>query len=440
MTTITPLFTWIHLSDIHDGHGDAKHAEDQKLVLNELKNDISRAAALDLPSPNAIFVTGDLAFSGSARDKDEYKRVGTWLREIATKVSLSVDRVFVVPGNHDVERNVEENDPAVASMLKELRSGELKVDNILADKEKRTLLGRRFSNYLEFAKEFAPASCFPEPRRADLFWSHKLKITADVTLLLVGMNTALLAAKEEDEYNDFRRLESGTAQLAHAFSSTMDESPKELRIVLSHHPFNWLRDGAEVRAVARKYAHIHLCGHVHDPESSRELSGSGQQIITVTAGAVHEEAREDPTTYRHGYNFASIWQRNDRQLMLRVWPRVWSKNFEFRVDQNSIPAMDAKGKQYREAYVDHELQLSLSAPNVTRSLDDATPNQSSESLADIKCKSLIEQRNLLIEQYKAVGAKMIYALDPADKVIMTKQLEAIEKKLAEVEAEIQKLC
>lgn len=439
MSTIKPLFTWIHLSDIHIGHGDPKHLEYQKLVLNGLKSDIRSAPARDVPPADAIFVTGDLAFSGSTRNKDEYKRVATLLKQISTSVSLTVDRVFTVPGNHDVQRNVEESNPTVSLMLEKLRSGEVKIDTVLADKEKRLLLGQRLSNYLTFAKGFAPANCLPKPRRADLFWSHKLKVSSELTLQLVGMNTAFLAAKEEDEYGDFLKLQAGTAQLAHAFSSAMDESTRELRIVLSHHPFNWLRDGAEVTAVAKKYAHIHLCGHVHNAESVRALSGSGQETITITAGAVHEEVRDDPTTYRHGYNFAAVWERNDGQLLLRVWPRLWSKNFEFRVDKDSIPATDENGKPYRETYVDHKLRPNTSTKAAITNRDALTPNRTSDTLANTKCTLLREQRDLLIEQYREVGAKMLYALDPADKVIMTKQLEAIEKKIVQIEREIEKV-
>ena len=36
------LFRWIHISDIHMGHGDVAYGWDQRLVLDELKRDIAR--------------------------------------------------------------------------------------------------------------------------------------------------------------------------------------------------------------------------------------------------------------------------------------------------------------------------------------------------------------------------------------------------------------
>jgi hypothetical protein len=34
------IFAWIHLSDIHFGHGDAAHGWDQQLVLAVLRRDV----------------------------------------------------------------------------------------------------------------------------------------------------------------------------------------------------------------------------------------------------------------------------------------------------------------------------------------------------------------------------------------------------------------
>ena len=69
-----PLFSWIHLSDIHIGHGGVTHVEDQKLVLDALRRDVERMRENGAPQPDAIFVTGDIAFSGACLGQDEYTR------------------------------------------------------------------------------------------------------------------------------------------------------------------------------------------------------------------------------------------------------------------------------------------------------------------------------------------------------------------------------
>src|SRR5262245_12790591 len=90
------LFTWLHLSDLHFrgpwAVGDAHRIRAQ--VQQEL-------AERGDPKPDALFVTGDLAWTGHP---EEYADAAIWLRDTAFALDLEPSRVFVVPGNHDVDR------------------------------------------------------------------------------------------------------------------------------------------------------------------------------------------------------------------------------------------------------------------------------------------------------------------------------------------------
>jgi 3',5'-cyclic AMP phosphodiesterase CpdA len=61
---VEPLLTWLHLSDIHFGHGPTSHQWDQQLVLRALQEDLLRLEDRHIPKPDILFVTGDIAFSG----------------------------------------------------------------------------------------------------------------------------------------------------------------------------------------------------------------------------------------------------------------------------------------------------------------------------------------------------------------------------------------
>lgn len=263
MSDFDPVFTWVHLSDIHMGHGDAEHGWNQKIVLAALQEDIQDAASRGVPAISAILVTGDLAFSGGARSHDEYQRVGSWLGEIAELLSLGSDKIFVIPGNHDVQRNVEEEDEDVARLLMSLRSDEKRIDNALSDGTERVLLTKRVQNYLDFAKEFAPTNADAASEAYKLFWTHRIEASEVLKVRLAGFNTALLCAKEVDEYGDLGKLQLGQEQIARAFTQTPIVRDQEVVIALSHHPLNWLRDKDRASLAIRRYAHVHLCGHVH---------------------------------------------------------------------------------------------------------------------------------------------------------------------------------
>src|SRR6185503_1220723 len=171
----TPLFTWIHLSDIHIGHGDAGHRADQGLVLAALREDIAGGSARGLPRPDALLVTGDIAFSGNGvvrapdTESREYERARAFLLGVAGAVGLDARAVFVVPGNHDVNRGAD-RDRNVRRLVERLREdsdkGSESVDESVDDDGDVTLLRKRMAAYLDFAKGFAP----PCPA---LYWLHR---------------------------------------------------------------------------------------------------------------------------------------------------------------------------------------------------------------------------------------------------------------------------
>src|SRR4030095_12006541 len=80
------LFTWLHLSDIHFGHGPVSHRWDQKLVLKALSDDLTRLSDRGIPKPDAILITGDIAFSGA---KLEYGEAAIWIEQIINEFKLA---------------------------------------------------------------------------------------------------------------------------------------------------------------------------------------------------------------------------------------------------------------------------------------------------------------------------------------------------------------
>ena len=154
------LFSWLHLSDIHMLHGDEEYHADQDLILNALTNEISNSIQQQrVPSPDAIFVTGDIASTGATRYENEYELAKNWLDQISEATSLSRDETFLIPGNHDVQRNVYENNDTAAMILDLLRDNKRKLEWAL--KKYSSELESRFSNYLDFAQNYAPL-CLPK--------------------------------------------------------------------------------------------------------------------------------------------------------------------------------------------------------------------------------------------------------------------------------------
>ena len=92
--------TWLHLSDWHQRGKDF----DRDVVQNALIVDITNWAKIDAELARIDFLvfSGDVAFAGQA---EEYEAA---IRNLFTPVleaaGLSQDRLFIVPGNHDLDR------------------------------------------------------------------------------------------------------------------------------------------------------------------------------------------------------------------------------------------------------------------------------------------------------------------------------------------------
>jgi hypothetical protein len=349
------LFGWIHVSDIHFGHGDAGHGWDQDLVMATLRRDVV-ARPVDVPI-DAILVTGDIAFSGAGRSADEYARAKKWLLEVARVVGLGPERIYVVPGNHDVNRGVDARNRSAGRLLEALRSRAVPkqgIDDALRDPDDRKLLASRMAAFLEFAKEFGPfVSRGGEPPEQRLHWAEgPLVGRGGLHVRLVGLNTALLSKDDED----FGQLRLGNEQLAKAF---VEDHANEVVLVLSHHPLKkgWLADEGHADAMLRHNAHAHLSGHVHGAESEDARAGSGGSFVRVTAGAAHNDQLPPGIPQSHGYNYGEIRRDDAGKIALRVHPRLWSSG-RFVVDVHSVP----DGATFAE----HTLAVKLAAVEPAR--------------------------------------------------------------------------
>lgn len=333
-------FSWIHISDMHFGHPDISHRWDQTLVMDRLLVDISAHENVKVIPPEAIFITGDIAFSGNGLNADEYRKATLWITKLGASARVAPDGIFVVPGNHDINRSVG-IDNNVRRLLAELRTKRGDLDKSLQNTNDYQLLLSRMSSYLEFARSYAPATRQNPPLSLP-FWKCYIQSRVGLKVRIVGLNTSFLCADDKDQ----GRIKLGKAQLACVFNN--DENfEQDLSIILSHHPFKegWLQDQREVDGWVRRHAHIHLHGHVHEADSEECRSGFGEGFVRVVAGAAHGDKMRHNIPAGHGYNFSAIVKTPDGKRRLRVWPRLWSDpNKTFVADIHRLPP----GKNFAE--------------------------------------------------------------------------------------------
>lgn len=273
---------WLQVSDIHMRQRDEWC---QDVVLRAMADAIRQRRGEGL-SLDFILATGDLAFSGK---KEEYDLVERFFDELVTASGVPKERIFCVPGNHDVNRDRQKLCFLGArSALTSLNT----VDPVLGpDSDDLATLIQRQENYRAFQTSyFGGQSRIVTPD--GLAYVSSLAID-DIVIAIVSLNSAWLA---EGGKADHGNLLIGERQIINAFDAA-DRLNAHIVIGMAHHPLHLLRDFDRTAATRQinKHCYFYHCGHLHQPESQ----GAGfdaSACLTVAAGASFE-TREFQNAY-----------------------------------------------------------------------------------------------------------------------------------------------
>jgi len=284
---------WLHLSDIHfSAVTNWRDDTARKALLQFLGEGIGRT----LPVPDLIFCTGDIAFGKLQMQslQDQYEDARKFLHELRTVVRphsepLAKDRLFLVPGNHDVDRS-EINRDAQKYLTSLTSSPDENIDEINAriahgSSEYLNSLDRLkcFSEFLNDVCEHVTLA------NGHLHYQSTLAING-ISLQVVGLNSAWDCSGGESE----RRLWLGAqAQLA------MVDRDHTLKIGLVHHPLGWFTRAEEAFVRSRMGFDLHMLLHGHDHQFRHSDHGADWPIIG--AGAVSAE-----TSNEHGVALVEI--------------------------------------------------------------------------------------------------------------------------------------
>lgn len=351
-----PKLTWVHISDLHFGHGDAHYLFDQVGVTNALIRDAERMCKR-LGPPDLLVVTGDIAFSGQSTQYDQARQ---WLRELHALLGGHA-RILMVPGNHDIDRK--QGGMGSGKVLHAgLRSDPRLLDELLRDPEQMKAIWPKLQAYSDFSKNFEGCAI----DSASPFWVQELFLPKfPRKLVACGLNTALQCFDEKDGPANLRL---GRGQLLRAVEQ---QSPEALLLVLQHHPPEWLSDGRDLTNQLQQRPHIQFSGHVHQQQGIAHATLVGGARLQFVAGAGHTDSNEA------GYH-AYAWGQLDGQGLAyysRVWaptlgafaPAVILDTNEFKREDHAFMARERLPKKLADSLPPAQ-QGSPSPPPAARSL------------------------------------------------------------------------
>lgn len=276
--------TWLHISDIHFQPKTAwQNNGVRDELLDYLKNQFERDASL---RPDLVFCTGDIAFGESTASKltEQYELASKFFDNLLAvcgkkEVPLAKERLFVVPGNHDVNRkNIPElSQSALIQRAAESKVWHPKINQLFEDmsQELKGIL-RRLDEYAQFVKDYLP-------HQHDEKGRHCYAQTVEVNGLKVGIagfNSAWSCSGPEDD----RKIWLPAAwQFANALELIKES---QIRIGLIHHPVDWFnkQDHQIARNLISANFHFWLHGHSHNTW----VTPINSHVI-ISAGAVEAQ-------------------------------------------------------------------------------------------------------------------------------------------------------
>lgn len=366
---------FLHISDIHFRKGFGGSQFDLDRVLREK---VESALGLEVTSRgplSGILISGDIAFGGKP---EEFATAEDWIERVCSICGCDPSRVYVVPGNHDVDRDAVRPDGILDVAQQGLRAcheAEInqKLQNLLNDD------GERFFAHLKGYRDFAQRySCATDPVDGMAWTDQESFQFGDGTPLRIhGINTALIS-NTRDHHERARLISS-------AFQYQIARTGNFVTLVLAHHPPDWLRDGDEMVDVLNACASIQLYGHKHRPRNWVINSRS----LVVAAGAMHPARNEG--TWLPCFNILELdlnLAGEGRALQVKLWRYRWiGEDQEFA----PVPSGTASFQQFRLELDPRTCTIEpLATP--TQANQQVTPDPKPNSLANVNPRRFLVYR------------------------------------------------
>ncbi len=293
------VFRILHISDLHIGSEDNF---DRSVVLEPLIERVEGDIKQGL-KPEIVVLSGDIANSGMTA---EYELAKTFLADLIGKIGLGSDRLFMVPGNHDVyRRKYRKSDVPSYETMRELNE-ELENEDYRAD------LFKGMEDYFKFVEQDYPHLKSEHGRLVPFVCAFQADCGKSIGL--VGLNSAWMCRKSPDH----GEVAIGEYQVKKAMEELKGLGNLDMIVNVTHHPMNWLWPVDYQKC--RKYFNdsVLLCGHLHDAKGGLQDNYEGRLFQFQAGGAYLGSESSWPNRYQY---LAFDWNENEITVNFRKYVR-----------------------------------------------------------------------------------------------------------------------
>lgn len=296
-------FRWVQISDVHFSHTDFQ-TKRMRSRLFDLLNTIKSKGSID-----CLFITGDITDKSSTYDEATKQFVEGLVNTLEIKDRT---KVFIIPGNHDVDRNIPLGRPM---LLKGLFSNYKNYNSLNKEiNDLREGLIKAQEKFFEFYKEIKECE-YPQ---------SKVHFVTQVNdkMNVINLNTSWLCGFDGEDENLFLGIEN--------LFDILEENKKELmeaklNIAIGHHNIDCYNDEekSELLNLFRDYnIDFYLSGHIHDSSAVYEPKCNTHLIVC-------NQMKADEKEYYGGFSVGNI---SDKDCHIEFYK--WSGNGDWAVDTN----------------------------------------------------------------------------------------------------------
>lgn len=304
---------WLHISDIHFAYSDYHTEKAKENFLKKIKEFKGKV--------EYIFISGDLRYGKISPNKYPTKAVDCIKNDIIDTLEVKLEHVFIVPGNHDVDRG-RKRDRVLDDVLKEY------------DSNKGIINKEDLHDLKDTQKKYA--SIYKKITGREFVFGPEIVVGEMCNFLL--LNTSLLCGRDGEDGS----LIIGMELLRQELSKLSDRDKECPTIVIGHHSIDCLQRKERENLLA-EFENInvvaYLCGHNHVMRYIERRTPNGHRFVEYLCGTNMDlDPRNDEPTEigfflgcldvdnGEGYVDSYKWLQNPHQK--------WVKNNEFVIPEN----------------------------------------------------------------------------------------------------------
>ena len=287
----------VHLSDFH--LDESSLVDVKTFIMDALIKDLKEYH--EIKPIDVIIFTGDLIDRGGVSFNNDIELAFLTFEEVVInpilcELNLKREQVFFAPGNHDIDRNADEEIEELGLMAK-LKSIEEVNKHIDSGKTNGC---RRVLNFKNFEREF-----YSNSNIACNITNYQSNFNLELDETAIGITCFNSSWRCYDSKKDKNQICLGERQISNSRRFLKDTN---FNIGIIHHPLDWFMEFENkiINSFMQSDYSLLLCGHAHEGSTYSTTSMYGNLFVSIAPGNWTYNMRSSDRKYSNGYSIIDL--------------------------------------------------------------------------------------------------------------------------------------